>query len=145
MEVSDYIDKLDLLIRNYDNKIESIVYQNKEQIIDLNRENQLFDMGIDSNGKNLLEYSQATISIKIQKKQPIDRTTLFDTGEFYKGFFIKFNPSNYTLEIWSSDKKTTKLIEKYGKDIFGLIPKNIEYLDEKIIKKHLDEWVLRYL
>jgi len=123
MEVSDYIDKLDLLIRNYDNKIESIVYQNKEQIIDLNRENQLFDMGIDSNGKNLLEYSQATISIKIQKKQPIDRTTLFDTGEFYKGFFIKFNPSNYTLEIWSSDKKTTKLIEKYGKDIFGLIPK----------------------
>lgn len=145
MEVSDYIDKLDLLIRNYDNKIERIVYQNKEQIIDLNRENQLFDMGIDSNGKNLLEYSQATISIKIQKKQPIDRTTLFDTGEFYKGFFIKFNPSNYTLEIWSSDKKTTKLIEKYGKDIFGLIPKNIEYLDEKIIKKHLDEWVLRYL
>jgi len=145
MEVSDYIDKLDLLIRNYDNKIESIVYQNKEQIIDLNRENQLFNMGIDSNGKNLLEYSQATISIKIQKKQPIDRTTLFDTGEFYKGFFIKFNPSNYTLEIWSSDKKTTKLIEKYGKDIFGLIPKNIEYLDEKIIKKHLDEWVLRYL
>lgn len=145
MEVSDYIDKLDLLIRNYDNKIESIVYQNKEQIIDLNRENQLFDMGIDSNGKNLLEYSQATIRIKIKKKQPIDRTTLFDTGEFYKGFFIKFNPSNYTLEIWSSDKKTTKLIEKYGKDIFGLIPKNIEYLDEKIIKKHLDEWVLRYL
>lgn len=145
MEVSDYIDKLDLLIRNYDNKIESIVYQNKEQIIDLNRENQLFEMGIDSNGKNLLEYREATISIKIEKKQPIDRTTLFDTGEFYKGFFIKFNPSNYTLEIWSSDKKTTKLIEKYGKDIFGLIPKNIEYLDEKIIKKHLDEWVLRYL
>lgn len=145
MEVSDYIDKLDLLIRNYDNKIESIVYQNKEQIIDLNRENQLFEMGIDSNGKNLLQYREATISIKIQKKQPIDRTTLFDTGEFYKGFFIKFNPSNYTLEIWSSDKKTTKLIEKYGKDIFGLIPKNIDYLDEKIIKKHLDEWVLRYL
>jgi len=145
MEVSDYIDKLDLLIRNYDNKIESIVYQNKEQILDLNRENQLFEMGIDSNGKNLLEYREATISIKIEKKQPIDRTTLFDTGEFYKGFFIKFNPSNYTLEIWSSDKKTTKLIEKYGKDIFGLIPKNIEYLDEKIIKKHLDEWVLRYL
>lgn len=145
MEVSDYIDKLDLLIRNYDNKIESIVYQNKEQILDLNRENQLFEMGIDSNGKNLLQYREATISIKIQKKLPIDRTTLFDTGEFYKGFFIKFNPSNYTLEIWSSDKKTTKLIEKYGKDIFGLIPKNIEYLDEKIIKKHLDEWVLRYL
>ena len=145
MEVSDYIDKLDLLIRNYDNKIESIVYQNKEQIIDLNRENQLFEMGIDSNGKSLLQYREATISIKILKKQPIDRTTLFDTGEFYKGFFIKFNTSNYTLEIWSSDKKTTKLIEKYGKDIFGLIPKNIEYLDEKIIKKHLDEWVLRYL
>ena len=86
MEVSDYIDKLDLLIRNYDNKIESIVYQNKEQIIDLNRENQLFDMGIDSNGKNLLEYSQATIRIKIKKNSLLIEQHYLILENFTKDF-----------------------------------------------------------
>ena len=40
---------------------------------------------------------------------------------------------------------TNKLISKYGKDIFGLQPINHKYLDEQIIKKHIDKWILSRL
>ena len=147
MEVSieKYLSNLNLVIRNIPNKTESIIRANKERILDLNRENQLYNKGVNSEGENLLDYTYFTIQIKELLRQPYDRTTLRNTGSFYKGFSYHFDKNTYVLKIFSTDKKTPLLISKYGKDIFGLDENNERYLEIEIIKKDLDQWILKYL
>ena len=145
MEVSQYIDNLELVIRNVPNQVERIIKENKEQVLDLNRENQLYERGIDSQGAKLLEYASFTIEIKQLLRQPYDRTTLFYSGRFYEGFYYQFDEQNFTLEIFSNDEKSPKLVAKYGREIFGLDEQNKLYLNQSIIKPRLDEWLLKYL
>jgi glycerol-3-phosphate cytidylyltransferase-like family protein len=63
-------------------------------------------------------YSPMTVAIKRLKGQPTDRVTLRDTQDFYIGITVK--PERSEVIINSSDEKTSKLIEMYGEDIFGL-------------------------
>jgi hypothetical protein len=91
-------------------------------ILDLNRIDQLFNFGEDSEGISLGVYADSTkfgtskFKGKIEKGQPIDRVTLKDTGEFYESFNIneKFNG----IEIEAND--IHDLIGRYGQDILGL-------------------------
>jgi len=147
MEVSieKYLANLKLVISQLPNKTESIIQANKERILDLNRYNQLYERGIDSDGDRLKEYTSFTIQIKQMLQQPYDRTTLNYSGSFYDKFSYYFDKNTYTLTIFSTDKKTPLLIQKYGKDIFGLDTDNTDYLEIQIIKKNLDEWLLKYL
>jgi len=145
MEVSQYIDNLQLVIRNVSNRVEEIIDANKSQIIDLNTDDQLYDKGIDSLGNRLQEYAYFTIEIKTLLGQPRDRTTLFYSGKFHQGFTYIYNSEKFELEIYSTDEKSSKLVAKYGRDIFGLTTSNKLYLNNNIIKPKLDEWLLKYL
>ena len=147
MEISSekYIANLKLVIRNLPSQVERILQSRKTEVLDLNRQNQLFERGVDSKGSRLKDYAFFTIQIKRQLGQPTDRTTLFYSGKFYEGFRYEFNQQTYVLSIFSTDSKTPLLIEKYGEDIFGLDAENKEYLDINIIKPDLDAWILRYL
>lgn len=146
MEVSIeiYLQNLKAVIRNMPNKFERILDSEKDVILDLNRETQLNEQGINSKGKKLKEYRPFTIEIKKLIGQPYNRTTLFYSGKFYEGFEIK-PLGNYRFDIFSTDSKSLLLEDKYGKDIFGLTKSNAEYLDEKIIKKEIDKWILSKL
>jgi hypothetical protein len=145
MNVSQYIDSLKLVIRNTPNEVGRIIDKNKETILDLNRENQLNEKGIDSKDTKLQEYAYFTIQIKQLIGQPFDRTTLFYSGKFHAGFKYKYTPETFTLEIYSDDEKSSKLVAKYGVDIFGLNESNKLYLTQSIIKPNLDKWLLKYL
>lgn len=137
----DYMARLKFVINQLPTATERILDSNKERILDLNRETQLREKGIDSKGKRLQEYAYFTIQIKQLIGQPTNRTTLFYSGKFYEGFTYKYDRNTYKLSIYSTDKKTPLLEEKYGQDIFGLTKDNEVYLEMKILKQELDKWI----
>lgn len=142
--VFDYMQAVQMVIDSIPKETESIVQKNSEKILDLNRDNQLYDLGINSEGTKLFPpYANLTRQIKSNKLQPINHVTLFDTGEFYKGFRIKINYPSFS--IYSTDEKTGILQDKYGSNIFGLITENQKIVNYKIIKPELDAYIKKYL
>lgn len=135
------IEQIRAIQRGLNKEAERIAVKYKEQILDYIRENQLFEQGIDGKGEKLLEYKPFTIAVKSQKGQPTDRTTLEDTGNFYRGFDLIFTDQN-AIGVFSRDEKTPELIEKYGADIFTFTTNNIEEINSSIFEKNLIIWVL---
>lgn len=140
-----YIDKkikeLEQIRKELPKRAELIAKKYKEQILDYIREKQLFDLGIDGKGNKLLDYKPFTVAIKRQKGQPINRTTLFDTGSFFKGFDLIFTDQS-AIGVFSRDAKTPDLVEKYGADIFTFTAENIKEIDSKIFEENLIKWIL---
>lgn len=117
-----------------------IIHELNEKILDYVREKQLFEKGIDGKGNLLKPYTPFTIAMKKLKGEVYNRTTLLDTEDFYKAFYLE--ASNMEITIWSRDIKTEKLVEKYGKDIFLLTPDHNYEVNEKLIKPRLIEWLI---
>lgn len=102
-------------------------------ILDLNRFNQLFDKGIDSEGQDLGEYTPFTIQIKTGKGQPVDRVTLKDTGAFYDSFGIVFGAD--FVEITANFiKDGDDLRDDWGENITGLTNESITLLQGAILQ-----------
>lgn len=141
--VFDYMQAVQMVINAIPKETERIVSVNSEKIIDLNRDNQLYDKGIDSDGGLLRAYSPATVLFKRQQGRPYNRTTLFDTGDFYRGFRLKINYP--TISIYSTDEKSTDLMDKYGTNIFGLITENQKKVNYEIIQPELNAYIKKYL
>ena len=109
----------------------------KDLVIRLNTKDQLFELGQDSLGDSLGEYSPFTVEKKKDKNQPFNRITLKDTGEFYNsfvvvpyrgGFIIKANPI----------KEDSNLFDDFGTDIIGLNETNLSILREVYKEKTLE-------
>jgi hypothetical protein len=105
----------------------------KRLIISLNTEglptSQLYQLGEDSTGRSLGEYSPFTVREKRRKGQPTDRVTLKDTGEFYMSFQVI--PFRGGFEITADAEKDDKdLRDVYGEDIIGLNDENLQILIE---------------
>ena len=135
--VFDYIQKVELVKSNLPKKTAEIINNNKTKILDLNRENQLYEKGIDSDGNKLLGCKPITIFYKKQKGEVYNRTTLLDTGDFYKGFDLLLR--NNTISIFSRDSKQSELVDKYG-NIFGLIKDNQTILNYDILLPELQAY-----
>lgn len=111
----------------------------QQDILDLNKEDQLYDKGIDSTGDSLGEYSTATIEGTVnfegkkQKGQRFDHITLKDTGEFYDSFIFKNNKDNFEIEA-DTLKEGTDLIDNFGKDILGLTDENKTKLGQWLVE-----------
>lgn len=107
-----------------DNKVQNY-------IIDLNTEgeqtSQLYNLGIDSEGNSLGEYSPYTIQFKVDKGQRFDHITLKDTGDFYETFKVKPNKKGFEL-VANPNKDDDNLFEIYGKEIVGLTDENQKLL-----------------
>lgn len=124
------MDKIRLLA----NKLKSItVQQQEEAILGIIRRHEAVALdynlsqlqaGEDIHGKELEpEYSERTIRVKEAKGQPTDRVTLFDEGDFYRGFLLEAD--EFPVFFNSDDLKSGMLAERYG-DIFGLNEKNLD-------------------
>lgn len=120
-----------------------IVKELEKEIIPYITDKQLFDRGIDGQGKRLKPYSPFTIAIKKQKGEVYNRTTLLDTGDFYEGFHLI--TQNDEMIFYSSDKKASELKSKYGKDIFLLTVEHNTEINQKLILPRLVEWLLNNL
>ncbi len=108
-------------------------------IMDLNTQDQLYDKGIDSDGKSLGEYSGATIEGrpgiflgKKEKGQRYDHITLNDTGEFYHSWKFKNNSDNIVLSA-DAQKGDTDLTKEFGKKIIGLTDGNLSKVREWVL------------
>lgn len=98
-----------------------IVRDNDNILIDMNEQDQLYAKGVNRLGVRIDEYQPyrpLTIQVKIEKRQPYDRVTLKDTGEFYDSFYVETAEDRFYIK--ASDEKTNWLIKKYGVEIFGL-------------------------
>jgi len=142
--------KIEVLQKLNEIKVLHSILRDKEFqqfVLDLNRENQLFDEGIDANSRALAEigggYSGLTKAIKKQKGQPFNRVTLKDTGDFYASFKLKTTKEGFDI-VADTLKESGDLRERWGKDILGLtdesknelvfrlIPLIHEYLRKKL-------------
>lgn len=126
----------------------------QEEIIRMNTMDQLYELGIDSQGKALGSYSPATIEGtknflgKKQKGQRYDHITLNDSGKFYDSFKFKNEDMDFIItadtgkgsssmvrgfDANSQSVKTKKvhetdLVKEFGQDILGLTHENIGYV-----------------
>lgn len=91
--------------------------KNSPQIIDLNLAQ--LDSGKDSMGELLQppyrDPGYAKMKLHLNPKGVVD---LKLSGEFWEGFFIE--AESFPISFMSTDLKTGKLVDKYGKQIFGL-------------------------
>lgn len=142
--ITDYINLVNKVINELPSEFESIAKKNEKSILDLNRQNQLYDKGEDIDGNKLLAYRPFTIEIKQLIGQPYDRTTLFYSGQFYNSFKQAVYPKEYKIDLYATDIKTLPLVAKYG-DIIGLQKQNIEVLDNEIIKPELYSFIKKWL
>lgn len=110
---------LEKVKRELEGVAQDAVYKNKGLLIAKNTGN-LF-AGNNAEGQSLEEiggsYKPFTIEMKKLKGQPFNRVTLFDTGAFYAGFFVKVFDRGWELN--SRDPKRNKLKNRWGDDIFG--------------------------
>lgn len=144
--VKDYMDFLKNVKDAIPNQTEAIIKRNEKLILDLNRQSQLYEKGIDSKGFEINpEYRPFTIEIKQLIGQPYDHVTLFYSGRFYNSFFIKYNKDTFMLEILADDEKTRSLVTKYGSDIFGLTNENQKILNDEIVLPELLKYIKQYL
>lgn len=105
-------------------------------ILDLNREDQLFDRGIDAKGTRLSsiggKYSPVTLRLSKTRKKSLSDINLKDTGDFYASFKIKLNPKSFDIDA-DTIKESTDLMDRWGKDILGLTEDSLEKLREKVL------------
>ena len=96
---------------------DACIKENEQKVIQLNLD-QLYNYGENSKGVSIGSYSPYTINLKKEKGQPYDRVTLKDTGDFYRGFFIRTFGDGFAIS--SSDDKARMLAGDWGESIFGL-------------------------
>lgn len=133
-----YIAAVEQFISSTDQIILEAVEEHERDILDLNREMQLYILGEDSRGEKVTPpYTPYTVYLKRQKGQPYDRVTLQDTGAFHRSFRLKIREKDFI--IGATDEKTRKLVAKYGVAIFGLNDEHVEQVAEDIAGPALEE------
>ena len=98
--------------------VQDIVISDDYLIIEMQKDQMMF--GMDATGEDIAP-SYETDSYAEMKQQMNSRPEVYTpdlrlTGDFYSGFYLDYD----TLTVTSSDDKTSFLIGKYGKSIFGL-------------------------
>jgi len=102
----------------------------QQDIIAMNQE-QMYEQGEDSKGKELGAYSNFTIQKKIEKGQRWDHITLRDTGAFYAS--MKFRNRAKAFIISADMVKEDTNLETIYPDALGLNEKNMSILREWVL------------
>ena len=98
-------------------------------ILDTNRD-QLYNEGTTHQPQSLGQYAASTVQYKARTGQRYDHVTLRDTGDFHASFFIVYEADEFT--IYADDEKTALLTSRYGNEILGLTPDNLELLIDRL-------------
>jgi hypothetical protein len=114
----------------------------RQWVLDLIRQDQLFEKGEDGDGDVIGTYSEFTESINPEKVAGT-HYTLFDTGDFYQSFIL-YVYKNY-IEIDANPIKinhkgeTENLFYKYGEEIIALNQANLDKLREQFLIRYREE------
>jgi hypothetical protein len=108
-------------------------------VLDLVREDQLFDQGIDEDGEVIGYYSEWTEMMNPDKVAGT-HYTLKDTGEFFNSFHLRIYPGYFEIDadpIKTNDQgETENLFYKYTEAIIGLTNESKEKLGREIIRRY---------
>ena len=111
-------------------------------ILDLVREDQLLEQGIDEDGDVIGTYSEYTEIINPEKVAG-SHYTLKDTGEFFDSFYIDVFPSYFEINAnpikTDDDGETTNLFYEYGEGIMGLTTESLDKLSREILRLYAIE------
>ena len=114
----------------------------KTFILDLVREDQLLEQGIDEDGDVIGTYSEYTEIINPEKVAG-SHYTLKDTGEFFDSFYIDVFPSYFEINAnpikTDDDGETTNLFYEYGEGIMGLTTESLDKLSREILRLYAIE------
>lgn len=125
--------------------LEDAIWDSEQAIVSAIFNDQLYKRGINGKGVKIMSYAPycaKTVYNKRRKGQPTTRVTLRDTGAFAEEGFVKFvdGPSG-GFAITSADRKTEKLVNKYGPEIFRLTDKNFSRILSTHIRKRLAYYI----
>lgn len=148
IDYSGIIDMIDAVESLSDSEAWLFAFSHRDlhdEIIRLNTENQLFEEGIDSLGRDLGIYRPFTIERKKEIGLPYDRVTLYQTGEFYASFRVYYDADTFSIDA-NGDKGDKNLFDVYGDDVLGLTDFNLERVKSVILQyyvKYVEERILR--
>ncbi len=153
--VADYIVNLKKVVTELPNEHKRIVLYNQEEIIDYNRNDQLFDRGVGTKNSLLGLYSNNYFyeSGKNQNSKGFPKLlnnhfNFLHSGQLFESLYISYK-DKWSFQIVSNVSYLKDLQDKTfsdnGNDILGLTEENIEKVDKEIIKPQLDKWLLKYL
>lgn len=136
--------RVDVLLRKAKLLSDSVAWLNTFQssitrkwVLDLVREEQLRSKGVDGNNE-VIGYYSLTTSLINPKKVFNTPYTLFDTGDFYRSFWLAVS-SNYIEINANGDKGEEDLFEKYGEKIIALTDENFQKLKEMVYTSYLKQ------
>ena len=149
MNVLDFKKKLVKARDGIQQETAKIILKFEKQIVDLVRENQIFQDGEDGSG-NIIGVYKITIDRPFEHSNsrgyPKVRGTqvnLFDRGDLYKSFTTDYG--SFILEVFPTDSKAGELMSKYGNDIFFMQSKNQEIVNFKFVLPELQKFVKQTL
>jgi hypothetical protein len=99
---------------------------------------------ISSFGSNV--YSLYTIAIKLDKWQPVDRVTLYDTGEFYDSFTVRIKRNHYEIKA-NFRKEDGSIMDNLptGTKVLGLTQNNLKEFVEYTLLPILTRLIRDYV
>ena len=136
--------KIDQLLRKAKLLNDSIAWLNtfqssvsRKYVLDLVREEQLRSKGVDGNNE-VIGYYSLTTSLINPKKVFNTHYTLFDTGDFYRSFWLAVS-ADYIQINANGDKGEEDLFEKYGEQITALTDESFEKLKQMVYKSYIKQ------
>lgn len=120
--------------------IQQCLKDEEEFILDLIRQDQLYNRGVNTLGIEISSYQPYAPYTKGQKAsqgESPDRVTLRDTGAFHDSLYLEFSETQF--EVKARDSKSKDLLDKYGEEVLGLTAKNMEKVREDVIRPYLEE------
>ena len=114
----------------------------KTWILDLVRQDQLFDQGVDEDNDVIGYYSEWTEMMNPTKIAG-EHYTLFDTGEFYKSFKLIVGKNYFEIDAdpikTNEDGEVTNLFYQYSESILGLTDESKDKLARELIRRFIIE------
>jgi len=114
----------------------------KEWILNLVRQDQLFEKGVDEDNDVIGYYSEWTEMMN-PKKVAGTHYTLFDTGEFYKSFELRVGKNYFEIDAdplkENENGETTNLFYKYSTSILGLTNESKDKLAQELIRRYIQK------
>tara|TARA_R100000773_G_C4213302_1_gene112337 strand:+ start:234 stop:701 length:468 start_codon:yes stop_codon:yes gene_type:complete len=108
-------------------------------VLNLVRQDQLFDKGIDEDGDVIGYYSEFTEMMNPEKVAGT-HYTLKDTGEFFESFYLTIYPGYFEINAnpikTNEDGETENLFYKYTESIIGLTSESKDKLGREILRRY---------
>ncbi len=128
---------------SFDEDLKLAIDDSEQDIIDLNRKDQLFNEGIGSDGNIIGTYKKTYKPRKGQPSKGFPKVkgqpyNTYGYGDFFKGFGVK-KLTNNKAKIFNTDFKTKFLNKLTNNRLLGLTDENERKANFEIIKQNLQK------